>query len=184
MRDILRKEKIQARNNLASVERKQFSEQIVEQILLMDAYKKAQNIMIYKSVKGEVDLSALEIAAKQNGKRLFYPLCISKTEMIALETQDAWKKGTYGIMEPIREHSTEIVPDELDMVICPCAVFDESGGRIGMGAGYYDRFLLKCTNACFIAVAFEIQKSQHVPLETWDIKMDFIVTENKIYKMK
>ena len=188
MRNELRKSKIQARNNLAPEERKKFSQQIVEQILLSDAYQKSPNIMIYRAVKGEVDLSALETVAHKEGKTLYYPLCISKTEMIALspkeylmEAQTAWKKGTFGIMEPALENSIEIAPEELDMVICPCTVFDEYGGRIGMGAGYYDRYLIKCTKAYVTGAAFEVQKTDYVPMEEWDVRMDMIFTERNVY---
>ena len=188
MRNKLRKSKIQARNNLTSAKRNKFSQQIVEQILASDAYQKAQNIMIYRAVKGEVDLNALEIAAQKEEKALYYPLCISKTEMIALspkgnlpEGQTAWKKGAFGIMEPVRENSIEIAPEELDMVICPCTVFDGHGGRMGMGAGYYDRYLIKCTKACVTAVAFEVQKTEQVPMEAWDVRMDIIFTERNVY---
>lgn len=188
MRNELRKSKIQSRNNLTSAERNKFSQQIVEQILLSDAYQKAQNIMLYRAVKGEVDLSALEVAAQKEGKTLYYPLCISKTEMIALspkgnlpEGQKAWKKGAFGIMEPVREYSSEISPEELDMIICPCTVFDEQGGRMGMGGGYYDRFLEKCPRAFVCAVAFEVQKADKVPMEKWDKRMNAVFTENAVY---
>ena len=188
MRNILRKEKIQARNSLTPLERANFSKKISKQILLTDMYKEAQNIMLYKAVKGEVDLTDFEIAAKKDGKKLFYPCCISKTEMIALSPKDnlssaeiIWKKGAYGIKEPVREYSIEINPEELDMVICPCTVFDESGGRMGMGAGYYDRFLIKCSKACITSVAFEIQKVQRVPMEIWDVKMDMVFTEKHLF---
>ena len=188
MRNELRKLKIQARNNLTFEERDKFSQQIVEKILLSGVYQKAQNIMIYRAIKGEVDLSALEVTAQKEGKTLYYPLCISKTEMIALspqkylpEGQTAWKKGAFGIMEPVRENSIEIAPEELDIVICPCTVFDEYGGRVGMGAGYYDRYLTKCTKAYVTAVAFEVQKTHSVPMEEWDIRMDMVFTERNIY---
>ena len=188
MRNKLRKSKIQARNNLTSAQRDAFSKQIVERILLSEHYQKAQNIMIYRAVKGEVDLRALEAAAKKDGKALYYPLCISKTEMIALspkeqlpEGQTAWKKGAFGIMEPVRENSIEIAPEELDIIICPCTVFDEYGGRMGMGAGYYDRYLTKCTKAYVTAVAFEVQKTEQVPMEEWDVRMDMVFTEKNVY---
>ena len=188
MRNKLRKTKIQSRNNLTPEERNKFSQQIVEQILVSDAYQKAQNIMIYRAVRGEVDLSAFEVAAQKEGKTLYYPLCISKTEMIALSPkeqllkgQTAWKKGAFGIMEPVRVNSIEIAPEELDMIICPCTVFDEHGGRMGMGAGYYDRYVKRCANACVTAVAFEVQKTDYVPMEEWDVRMDMIFTERNMY---
>jgi 5-formyltetrahydrofolate cyclo-ligase len=46
-----------------------------------------------------------------------------------------------------------------------------------MGKGYYDRFLPKCRNAAVIAVAFEVQKLEHVFCGKYDIRMDAIVTE-------
>jgi 5-formyltetrahydrofolate cyclo-ligase len=161
---------------------------ISKQILSSDVYQKAQHIMIYKAVKGEVDLSFLEENAQKSGKKLYYPSCISKTEMISLspgkdlpEGVFAWEKGAFGIMEPVREYSDEILPEKLDLVICPCTGFDEYGGRMGMGAGYYDRFLPKCTKAYIISVAFEIQKIPQVPMDIWDIPMDMIFTEKNIY---
>ena len=93
MRNELRKSKIHARNNLTFAERDNFSQQIVEKIFASNAYQKAQNIMIYRAVKGEVDLSALDTAAQKEGKNLYYPLCISKTEMIALSPKEHLPKG-------------------------------------------------------------------------------------------
>ncbi len=179
----LRKSKIQARDNLSPEERKRLSRQIVDQILGAKVFHEAKTIMLYRAVRGEVRLDALEEAAGGLNKRLVYPLCINNREMIALFPNDnsAWKNGYKGIQEPIREHSIEINPEEIDMVICPCTVFDEQGGRMGMGAGFYDRYLEKCTNACVAAVAFEVQKTEHVPREAWDKTMDMIFTEKTTY---
>lgn len=170
---------------MSPAERDFFSQKISEKILASDVFLKAQNIMIYRAVKGEVDLSALEDSAQKQNKTLYYPQCISKTEMIALSPkrnlpkgQSAWRRGSFGIMEPVREYSVGIAPEELDLIICPCTAFDEHGGRMGMGAGYYDRYLAGCTKACVAAAAFEVQKTDRVPMEEWDIKMNIVFTEN------
>lgn len=188
MRNVLRRLKVQARNNLSLAEREKYSKQIAEKILASEIYQKAQNIMIYKAVRAEVDLSDFEAVACKDGKTLYYPLCISKTEMIALSpyknltaSHNAWQVGVFGIEEPVRQYSDQANPEELDLIICPCTVFDEQCGRIGMGAGYYDRFLPKCPKAHVIAVAFEVQKTDYVPMETWDVRMDMIFTEKNIY---
>ena len=195
----LRKEKIKARDSMNDSERMVLSQKIVEQILMSEEFQKAKNVMIYKGIRGEVRLEALEAARKTQclgvneqripivgAKRLLYPLCISDSEMIALlpDSEDAWQSGYFGIQEPIRERSKEIAPEDIDLVICPCTVFDEQGGRMGMGAGFYDRYLEKCTNAVVAAVAFECQKTERVPLETWDKPMDLIFTEDRIYRTK
>ena len=184
-RQTLRKSRIAARDALSAEERDRLSKSIVSRILASPVFRQAETILIYKGIRGEVRLEALEeaVGADFAEKRLVYPLCISKTEMIALEPQgeDSWKDGYCGIREPVREKSVEIRPEEIDLVICPCTVFDEAGGRMGMGAGFYDRYLPRCTNAHIVAVAFEAQKADCVPMEPWDRPMDLVFTEKAVY---
>lgn len=196
-RQTLRKSRIAARDALSAEERDYLSKSIVSHILASPVFRQAKTILIYKGIRGEVRLEALEeavsagvaspseeaVGADFAEKRLVYPLCISKTEMIALEPQgeDSWKDGYCGIREPVREKSVEIRPEEIDLVICPCTVFDEAGGRMGMGAGFYDRYLPRCTNAHIVAVAFEAQKADCVPMEPWDRPMDLVFTEKAVY---
>ena len=116
---------------------------------------------------------------QEYGKTAVYPLCVSKTEMIALHpsSDEAWEEGHYGILEPVREKSELVLPEKIDLVICPCTVFDEEGSRMGMGAGYYDRFLPLCVNARIAAAAFECQRVQKVPADEWDRPMERVFTE-------
>ena len=67
-------------------------------------------------------------------------------------------------------------------MICPCTVFDEACGRMGMGAGYYDRYLPKCAGAVIAAAAFEVQKAARAPMEPWDRAMELVFTESCVYK--
>ena len=196
-RQTLRKSRIAARDALSAEERDYLSKSIVSRILASPVFRQAKTILIYKGIRGEVRLEALEEAVGVGAagspeeaehadfaeKRLVYPLCISKTEMIALEPlgEDSWKDGYCGIREPVREKSVEIRPEEIDLVICPCTVFDEAGGRMGMGAGFYDRYLPRCTNAHIVAVAFEAQKADCVPMEPWDRPMELVFTEKAVY---
>ena len=204
-RNLLRKSKIKARDSYSAEERQTLSEKVVAQILASSEFQQAKTVMIYKGIRGEVRLESLENviagegknnfdaasvideAAKNNflDKRFVYPLCISGSEMIALFPKDpeAWVDGYFGIREPVRERSEEVPPEEIDLVICPCTVFDERGGRMGMGAGFYDRYLEKCTYAVIAAVAFECQKTDCVPRESWDKEMDLIFTEEATYRM-
>ncbi|MDD6816306.1 MAG: 5-formyltetrahydrofolate cyclo-ligase [Firmicutes bacterium] len=196
-RQNLRKSRIAARDALSAEERDYLSKSIVSRILASQVFRQATTILIYKGIRGEVRLEALEEAVSAGAaghseeavsadfaeKRLVYPLCISKTEMIALEPmgENSWKDGYCGIREPVREMSVEIRPEEIDLVICPCTVFDEAGGRMGMGAGFYDRYLPRCVNARIAAVAFEAQKADCVPMEAWDRPMDLVFTEKAVY---
>lgn len=93
-----------------------------------------------------------------------------------MDIPDGWRRGAFGIMEPVKGFTVR--PEEIDLIICPCSGFDESGNRLGMGGGYYDRFLPQCKNAVKIVVAFDVQKIPVVHTEEFDIKMDAIITES------
>ena len=108
----LRQSKIRARNSLSEEERQRKSASISEKIASSEVYKKAKTVLIYRAVKGEAQLEALETMPESEGKRLAYPLCISDSRMVALIPQDehAWDRGRFGIMEPVRRLSCEVKP--------------------------------------------------------------------------
>lgn len=183
-RQALRKEKIKARNDLGIEAREVLSRQIVERVILSEEFQLAKTVMVYRGIRGEVRLNALEIAEHSKGKQLLFPLCLPNHEMAALLPKDerAWAKGYAGIEEPILEQSVVIPPEEIDFVICPCTAFDEECNRLGMGGGFYDRYLPKCKKAVVGAVAFEVQKADCIPMESWDKAVDVVFTEKKTYR--
>ena len=184
LRRWLRGEKIRARDSLPAQVRAERSERIVQRVLGSPEFQDAKPVMLYRAVGGEVRLDGLEQAPEARGKRFVYPRCVSDTEMTALLPRggDAWEAGYAGIREPVPEKSQVIPPEEIDLVLCPCTVFDEGCGRMGMGAGFYDRFLERCPNAAVAAVAFEAQKVDTVPVEAWDKPMDAVFTEAAVYR--
>ena len=185
-RQALRKEKIQARERLSKQERSDLSMKIVEHILESKVFQEAKKIMIYRGIGGEVRLDALERAKASEGKQFLFPLCLPERQMDALcpQGEEAWKPGSYGIMEPVPEKSVKVQPEDIDLILCPCTVFDEDCNRMGMGGGYYDRYLPKCKKAVVAAVAFEIQKTERVPMEPWDKAVALVFTEKKTYSKK
>jgi 5-formyltetrahydrofolate cyclo-ligase len=136
--------------------------------------------MIYDHVAGELSLDSLLEHPAAAGKCFCYPLCVSRTEMIAM-VPGAWQTGAYGIREPVRALSREIPPDQIDLVVCPGTAFDPACRRMGMGGGYYDRFLPKCTRARIVMVAFEAQKVDEIPADAWDQPVEQVFTEERVY---
>lgn len=185
-RQTLRKAKIQARESLTTNEKEVQSQQIAARIIASKQFQDAQKIMIYRGIGGEVRLEGLENAKESEGKQFLFPLCLPERQMAALmpKGEDAWRAGSYGIMEPIMEKSELVQPEDIDLIICPCTAFDEACNRMGMGGGYYDRYLPKCRKAVVAAVAFEVQKAERVPMEPWDKAVDLVFTEKKTYFKK
>ncbi len=181
----LRKEKIRAREALPEEDRVRFSAEICRRIVRAPEYAEAETIFVYKWVRGEVRLDELEKQAAADGKKLIYPLCISKTEMLAIEPgngADAWTSGYMGIVEPVPELGKVTDPADIDLVIAPCASFDERCGRLGMGGGFYDRYLPRCVKAKIIAAAYEAQRSEEIPLDEYDFPVDAVATEERLVR--
>ena len=182
----LRKRKIQAREAIPEDERARLSKEISLKIADMPEFRKADTVFIYNWTRGEVRLDELADIAAAQAKRIVYPKCISNTEMTAVLPgmgDGAWTTGSYGIREPDPDAGTVVDPGEIDLVICPCTSFDEEGRRLGMGGGYYDRYLPFCTNADIMAVAYEAQKSRRIPVEENDVSVNTVITEKQVYSM-
>ena len=178
-----RTQAVKARESMLAEERQLLSHAIAERILQSDVFQNAKTILSYRAVRAEVDLSEVDEAARRLGKTIAYPFCLNGTELVALcpDSPEAWRPGRYGIPEPIPERSACIRAEELDLVLCPCTAFDESGNRMGMGGGYYDRFLPGCQHATIAAAAFDIQRVAALQARSWDCPMEFVFTEKRVY---
>ena len=71
--------------------------------------------------------------------------------------------------------------EQVEVIVLPGSVFDEQGGRLGYGGGYYDRFIaLQAPQAKRIGLAFEMQIEKQLPLQPHDQKLHLIITEKRI----
>ncbi len=92
-------------------------------------------------------------------------------------TPNDWVKGVFGNPEP-RTDLPPVDPFDFDAIIIPGVVFGVSGERIGMGAGFYDRFLTQSGGASRIGFGFDFQLlNEPVPQEEWDARMDVVITD-------
>ncbi len=182
LRRWIRKQGIAGRDALPETEWKILSARAVTHLVRWDVFQKAHTVLLYAHTRGELALDSLIARPEAAGKKFLWPRCINSKEMVALfpHGDDAWQGGYCGIQEPAWERSDVIPPEEIDLVICPCTAFDEKGNRMGMGGGFYDRFLPQCVNAYIMAVAFDCQKRAAVPICPWDRHMQAILTENGI----
>ena len=183
-KELQRKKGIAARKGITKEEAKLLSRKICDRLTGNLAYKKARTVLSYIPFGAEVDVSFINDHVKQEGKVLALPICHDEGRMVAAvpKSSDAWEIGKHGILAPIEEKSLILHPSELDFVIVPCTAFEGSSRkRMGMGAGYYDRYLPQCINAVCIAVAFESQHIRDLCVEPWDFPLNAIVTEANWY---
>lgn len=89
----------------------------------------------------------------------------------------------WGILEPSGESQEKIQPKQIDLVIIPLLIFDKNGNRVGYGKGFYDRFLQQCNPETLkIGVCLDEPIETIEDINKFDVKMDFCITTNKIYK--
>lgn len=179
-----RKQGMSARRALSPAQRNTYSRAICERLIALPAFQRAQRILIYSAFGAEVTLAPLLSFAPD--KQYFYPICMPDYQMTAAcpNGEQGWELGAYGIRTPILSRSVAVEPDAIDLVVVPCTAFDEHCRRVGMGAGYYDRYLPRCVNAVTIGVAFECQKTDRAAVDKWDCPLDGYVTERMFYHGK
>lgn len=163
----------------------QGSTRITKRLLAWDDYKKAKVIMTYLAMDGEPSVDEIIKRALQEGKIVGVPVCTEKPGvMVAARIEDlsAVVLGTYGIRMPKEPYET-VSPESIDMVLIPGVAFDRWGGRLGMGAGYYDRFLATTNTDCLVGITWEeLITSEYVPVEPHDKRVKAIITERRLIK--
>lgn len=179
----LRKLALSNRNDIPQEQRKSAGEEAAKGLMSMPEIKATELIMCYMSFRSELPTGEIVENLKKMGKRLCFPLCEKAGIMQAWEPFDenSWTDGYMGIKEPDPKRSRLVAPEDIDIVICPMVAFDKEKHRMGYGGGYYDRYLPKCKKALRIGLAFEAQCISDIPTDEFDQRMDYIITEEKIY---
>jgi 5-formyltetrahydrofolate cyclo-ligase len=134
---------------------------------------------VYLSLPHEISLDPLISALLERGITVAAPRVDTEGGEMSfwqLESLDAVEIGLWQVRQP---PDIQCI-DELPLIVVPGLAFDPSGGRLGMGGGWYDRFL--CASKCAVGVAFDCQMVPEVPLEAHDIRMNFVATERRWYE--
>ena len=174
-----------ARKALAAPQRAAANAALCRRVLELDAYRAAHTLLLYAAFGGEADLTAVAVEAVRQGKTVAYPVCGEGfTLTAAVPGADGWAVGQYGIRAPVPERSTLLQPEQLDLVLVPCTAFDADCYRVGMGKGYYDRYLPRCTQAVKIGIALEVQRVPRAAVDAHDQRLDAFITERGIYTWK
>ena len=177
----LRTKMLAMRRALSSDIIEEWSEGLVNQIISLREYKAAKRIMAFLAMKGEANLDRFIRYALQEGKEIYIPVCKQNREMDAgkLTDMNGLQKGSMGLRTIPAGYDTAC-PEDLDLVFIPAVACSYKYERLGMGAGYYDRFLSRIAHEKRVAVIWDFQMADSVPVESHDEKIAKIVTEKRI----
>lgn len=172
---VLRAEMSHLRHQLSHQEVAEYSKAICQKALTLTCVQQAQTLLLYYPLGNEVDLRMLMDELLRLGKKVALPVVQGKHMVLRAYTgHNDLQVGAYGIFQP-NENAQEIPPEEMDVALVPGLAFDQSGHRLGRGAGYYDRFLKRMPQAVLLGVAYPFQVVEKLPREWHDIPMTAIL---------
>lgn len=180
----LRELLIAQRACLSQAERLNAGECIGARIAATGLWHSAQKIASYASFKSEVDLSDLHQQAWLEKKELYLPMLRnSKLVFAPYHPNSSISLNQYNIREIDIDSNAVLTVAQLDLLLMPLVGFDQQGNRLGMGKGYYDKTLATISTLkrrpTLIGVAFSCQQVEKIPVDSWDIALDMIVTEKE-----
>lgn len=153
------------------------SEAVCRFIRAAEVYRKSQCLMAYLAFGKEVCLDDLLLEALQQGKTVAVPQVLSKTGMSAVRFEGFTRlvPDRYGIRS-VSGPGQVVEPEAFDLILVPGVGFSASGERMGMGAGYYDRFLAQ-TRGYRLGVTYEALVRRELPVDELDQNVHALVTE-------
>ncbi|CAA9462832.1 MAG: 5-formyltetrahydrofolate cyclo-ligase [uncultured Rubrobacteraceae bacterium] len=182
----LRRRVLGRRDAMGEAEHRESSQTIVGKVLSLEAYRRAGVVMAYAGFGSEVRTEPFLRSVLEAGKRLVLPRVNRERGALDLyEVRDLARDleaGVWGINEPKADPHAAADLGAVDLALIPGVAFDARGGRLGHGAGYYDKLLGGAGGLPpLVAGAFEVQVVDELPLDPHDVLVDLILTEKASY---
>ena len=186
----LRQEIRQQRRAITPTEANECAEQLAHRTARHALVLQSQRVAAYLATDGEIDPYPLMQSLWESGKTIYLPVLVPfsnrKLWFAEFKPTDVLAFNRFGIPEPVRRRL--IKPCALDLVLTPLVAFDSNGHRVGMGGGYYDRsfaFLRRrryWRKPRLLGLAYELQKQTSIKANDWDIPLNAVATEARIYQ--
>lgn len=163
------------------------SYEIMEQCVSHFLFSQAKKILIFLNFDSEVNTKGIIEYAFLLQKEVYCPVIIGDTmEFMRIYSLADVKPGYHNILEPpaCEQNKWKNTQQDDTLVIVPGVAFDFSGNRIGYGKGFYDRFFQNEQYLSKMALCFECQILDSLPVESTDCIVDFIITEQRIIEIE
>jgi len=144
-----------------------------------------RKVALYSAIRGEVGTDRIRDGYLARGVALFYPRVTADGALwfFPHRGDDGWELGKFGIREPRVDPGAAGTRNGFDLVVVPGMAFDPAGRRLGKGFGCYDRFLAELAGRTeTVGLAFSWQLVPEVPVESWDVPVDAVVTDEGVIR--
>ncbi len=175
----------QHRRLLSTDEQTAARQKITRQVYTLPQWSGVRRIAIYHPADGEIGTEDIVQRCHSEGIAVYLPVLGPESSMVFAQwaSDEELLPNSFGIFEPPASAS-HCALAKLDIVFLPVIGWDRSGGRLGMGAGYYDRALAGITGPLLVGLAHRGQEVDRIPQDSWDIPLDVIVTDAEIYRCR
>jgi 5-formyltetrahydrofolate cyclo-ligase len=163
---------------------------IVARLLRTYRLRRSRRIALYIAADGEPDLSRL--MTRLPGRRWYLPVlrghAAGRLWFVRYRPGDPLTPNRFAIPEPVKRRRLIQPVHALDLVLLPLVGFDADCNRLGMGAGFYDRSLAplrrrrRWRRPLLVGVAHECQRVERLDAQPWDVPLDAVVTEARVYR--
>jgi 5-formyltetrahydrofolate cyclo-ligase len=187
LRRMLRK----ARRALTPSQQRQAARGLYKQLAQQPLFRRARHISLYLPTDGEIDPRVLLRAAQRRGKTTYLPVLSAwpRTKMVFQRIRPGEKliPNRFRILEPRHNLARQRKVWALDLILLPLVGFDDVGGRLGMGGGFYDRSLAYLARRktwrkpTLLGLAHECQKVERLAQASWDVPLQGTVTDKAWY---
>lgn len=191
-RPALRRQLRQARRTLSTDQQRRAARDLYRQLAHHAVFRRARHVALYLPNDGEIDPRPLLLEAQRRGKATYLPVLNAwpRTRMAfqRIMPNERLRPNRFGIAEPVFRPARQRRIWTLDLILMPLVGFDEHGGRLGMGGGFYDRSLAYRTRRknshkpTLLGLAHECQKVDRLPLAPWDVSLQATVTDKRWYE--
>ncbi len=170
----IRKEVGKRISRLTDAEKLSAAQKVRDLIVRLKEFIKAKTVMVYLAKADEVDTAPIAEQARADGKGLIVPV-VNGSEILPCELEDRLEASDLGVLEPVTRKMVN--KDNIDLVIVPGRAFSASGGRIGRGKGFYDRFLTSLSNSVpTIGICFSCQLFPSLPVSERDRPVSAVIS--------
>ena len=163
------------------------SGEIKRRALSLPELSDARTVHIYVSaVNNEVDTLRLIDTLFELKKQVIVPRCAPeqrRLQHIRITSLEELRPSRFGLLEPEITIENEVDAPAFDLILAPLLAFDRQGGRMGFGGGYYDFLFQDCPRPK-VGLAYSFQEVTGVPMEPHDRRLDVIVTEKEIIRLR
>lgn len=161
--------------------RTELSARLSDAFLALIAERSWKHIAVFIPLPGEPDIwtPSRHLMARQ-GARIYAPRMMPENQLdvVMITNADALVRGPFGVIEPPAAWPKLADLATLDAIFIPGLAFSSDGGRLGFGGGWYDRLLAQMpVKTVKIGVCWDRLVIDHIPMESWDIRVDGVLTE-------